>query len=71
MGTSTWLSREFTNPAWERYHRGMTRLTSLERNRDGVEPVVAVGAGHFIQVDRPDLVVGEMRHLLGCVGGIM
>lgn len=70
MGTAEWLSREFTNPIWDEYLRGMMGLTSKERSgsgkgREGV--VVARGAGHFIQVDRPDLVVEGIVHLLKCI----
>ena len=64
MGTSTYLSSQYTNPAWHRYNQDLTRLTCLMRNRDRSEPVIVNSAGHFVQQDRPDFVLLELMHIL-------
>lgn len=59
MGTPAAVTMAYTEPAWARYHAEMMGVTEAERGRG---PLVAVGAGHFVQRDVPEFVarvVGE------------
>ena len=47
----------YVTPAWWEYNAGQCELTNSERARG---PLEAVGAGHFVQRDRPDLVGEEV-----------
>ncbi|KAL4978999.1 Alpha/beta hydrolase fold-1 [Aspergillus desertorum] len=49
-------------PVLKRYNEGLVRITDQERAKG---PVIAEGAGHFVQRDRPDLVVQEIAEILG------
>ncbi|RDW92937.1 alpha/beta fold hydrolase [Aspergillus mulundensis] len=64
MGCPVELSMEYVNPFWQRYNEGLVGITDGGRAKG---PVIARGAGHFIQKDRPDLVVGEIVEILGRV----
>ncbi|RAK95435.1 alpha/beta fold hydrolase [Aspergillus ibericus CBS 121593] len=55
------LTREYLNPYWEGYNRGLVRITEVGRGRG---PIRAPGAGHFVQRDNPDFVAGEVRGLV-------
>lgn len=61
FGVAESVTTSFTNPYWQRYNEGLCQLTVAERSRG---PIEAVGSGHFVQKDRPDLVVDEIRHLI-------
>ena len=61
FGMAESISAAYTNPYWQRYNEGLCQLTTPERSRG---PIEAVGAGHFVQKDLPDLVVDEIRHLV-------
>lgn len=61
MGTPKVLSMKFSNPAWESYNQGLSRLTDDDRSNG---PIQAKGCGHFIQKDDPNFVVGQIMQLL-------
>ncbi|KAK1146009.1 hypothetical protein N8T08_003657 [Aspergillus melleus] len=67
MGVPEVFSNSFVNPAWERYNRGLVRIT--EREYAGGPGRVA-GAGHFIQKDQPGSVAGEIEGVLGRLEGV-
>ena len=54
----------YFNPYWHRYNQGLAQLTETDRSKG---PIEAVGAGHFIQMDRPDMVGDEIGHLIAQV----
>jgi pimeloyl-ACP methyl ester carboxylesterase len=56
------LTKTYANPYWHRYNQGLVKITGEEGRGKG--PVIAEGAGHFIQKDRPDLVAGEVLEVL-------
>ncbi|KAL3440641.1 alpha/beta-hydrolase [Aspergillus insuetus] len=56
------LTKAYANPYWHRYNQGLVKITGEEGRGKG--PVIAEGAGHFIQKDRPDLVAGEVLEVL-------
>lgn len=47
--------------AWDELQRSLARLTSRTRH------VVAEGSGHYVQFDRPELVVGAVREVVDIV----
>ncbi|KAI0974731.1 Alpha/Beta hydrolase protein [Xylaria arbuscula] len=53
METPISISTNYTNPIWNHYNEGLTRLTSPEKSSG---PVIAKDCGHFIQKDDPNLV---------------
>ncbi|KAL2849303.1 alpha/beta-hydrolase [Aspergillus pseudodeflectus] len=59
------LTKTYVNPYWNRYNEGLVKITREEGRGKG--PVIAEGAGHFIQKDRADLVAGEVLEVLGKV----
>ena len=61
MGTPKFLSTKYSNPIWDTYNQGLTKLTDEDRRRG---PVQAKGCGHFIQRDDPNFVVEETLDLL-------
>ena len=61
MGTPKGLSMKYSNPVWDRYNRGLARLTDADRSKG---PVQATGCGHFIQRDDPMLVADETLELV-------
>ncbi|PYI07764.1 hypothetical protein BO78DRAFT_366023 [Aspergillus sclerotiicarbonarius CBS 121057] len=60
------LTRRYLNPYWERYNRGLVRITENGRGRG---PIRAPGTGHFVQRDNPGWVAGEVRGLVERVLG--
>lgn len=54
--------RNYVQPVWERYNEGLTQLGDCE---EGVK--IAQGAGHFVQVDKPQFVADEISKLLKSV----
>lgn len=56
MDTPISLSMKYSNPAWHTYNQGLAKLTSTDRSKG---PTQAIGCGHFIQRDDPNLVVDE------------
>lgn len=60
-GVKAALVQAYVNPYWWKYNEGLTQITNPEHSRG---PIEAVGAGHFIQVDRPDLVAAEVLLLV-------
>jgi hypothetical protein len=61
MHTPELLTMTYTNPFWQRYNEGLTRLTEPDR---AIGPLVAVGCGHFVQRDGPGFVSDELVSLL-------
>ncbi|KAL4773366.1 alpha/beta-hydrolase [Aspergillus nidulans var. acristatus] len=61
MGCPVELSMAFVNPFWRAYNEGLVKITQAERAKG---PVTAEGSGHFVQKDRPDLVVNEIVEIL-------
>ena len=55
----------YSNPFWWRYNEGLCKISPDPGRAKG--PIEAVGAGHFIQKDRPDLVVDELKEMIGKV----
>ncbi|KAL4993646.1 alpha/beta-hydrolase [Aspergillus recurvatus] len=66
MGCPVELSMAYVNPFWKAYNEGLVKITHGTRAKG---PVIAEGAGHFIQKDRPDVVVREIVEVLGRVYG--
>ncbi|KAL4904311.1 hypothetical protein BDW74DRAFT_154601 [Aspergillus multicolor] len=64
MGFPVELSMKYVNPFWQRYNEGLVKITDSDRAKG---PVIAEGAGHFVQKDCPDFVVGEVVEILGRV----
>ncbi|KAF3927483.1 hypothetical protein ABW21_db0209557 [Orbilia brochopaga] len=64
-GMTRTVAMQYTNPAWHIFHEKLLCLTSLERRR----LIVAEGAGHFVQADRPDLVADELAYIYKAVCG--
>ncbi|PQE32477.1 alpha beta-Hydrolase protein [Rutstroemia sp. NJR-2017a WRK4] len=61
MGTPRSLSMRFTNPYWAQYNEGLTKITDVGRCGS---VKIAKGCGHFIQMDDPAFVAGEIKALL-------
>ncbi|PYH96446.1 alpha/beta-hydrolase [Aspergillus ellipticus CBS 707.79] len=55
------LTRAYVNPYWHRYNEGLVKITDTERSKG---PLLAPGAGHFVQRDNPEFVVTELREML-------
>ena len=66
FGIAEPVTSAYMNPHWHRYNEGLIRLTDEARSRG---PIEAVGSGHFIQKDRPDLVADEIGQLVARVEG--
>ena len=64
FGVAEAVTAAYVNPQWQAYNEGLCRLTEADRSRG---PIEAVGAGHFVQKDRPDLVADEIRRLIARV----
>ncbi|KAL4982431.1 Alpha/beta hydrolase fold-1 [Aspergillus falconensis] len=64
MGWPVELSMAYMNPFWNAYNEGLVKITQASRAKG---PVIAEGSGHFVQKDRPDLVVDEIVEILGKV----
>jgi hypothetical protein len=56
-GRSPRPDKEF-NPLWEEFQSELARL-STDASR-----VIATGSGHYVQYDRPDLVIETVRNLV-------
>ncbi|KAF2149861.1 hypothetical protein K461DRAFT_230204 [Myriangium duriaei CBS 260.36] len=67
-GMDATVTKTYLQPFWERYNEGLLQITDDGDGRRG--PIEAVGAGHFIQRDRPDLVVVELMTLLKKIGAV-
>ncbi|KAF7876567.1 hypothetical protein EAF04_001656 [Stromatinia cepivora] len=61
MGTPRSMSMRFTNPYWAKYNAGLVSVTD-EGRCEGVK--IASGCGHFIQMDDPGFVAGEIEIIL-------
>lgn len=61
MGTPMSLSMQYSNPIWRQYNRGLAKLTEPKFSKG---PFQALGCGHFIQKDDPNLVVDETLDLV-------
>ncbi|KAJ5736830.1 Alpha/Beta hydrolase protein [Penicillium malachiteum] len=61
MGAPGLVTRMYSNPFWSAYNEGLAKITEPERSKG---PFQALGAGHFIQRDNPELVEGEIRDIL-------
>ncbi|KKY27836.1 hypothetical protein UCRPC4_g00816 [Phaeomoniella chlamydospora] len=60
-GIDATLTLVYMNPFWWKYHEGLVKITDEERAKGVIE---AVGAGHFIQKERPDLVKDELIDMI-------
>ncbi|KAF3928726.1 hypothetical protein AA313_de0206858 [Arthrobotrys entomopaga] len=60
-GMTRLVAMKYTNVAWGKYNEGLLKITNEERVK-GV--VIAKGAGHFVQKDRPDLIAEEVRRVV-------
>ncbi|KAJ6023842.1 alpha/beta-hydrolase [Penicillium herquei] len=61
MGPPKPVTNRFVNPYWQRYNEGLAKITAPEFSKG---PIIAPGAGHFVQKDNPDFVVQELNELL-------
>ncbi|KAJ5618641.1 alpha/beta-hydrolase [Penicillium herquei] len=61
MGPPKPVTNRFVNPYWHRYNEGLAKITAPEFSKG---PVIAPGAGHFVQKDNPEFVVQELNELL-------
>ena len=61
QGAPKGLNLQYMQPFWHAYNEGLCKLTDERRVR-GV--VIAEGAGHFVQRDRPGLVAQEIKELV-------
>ncbi|KAF4978616.1 hypothetical protein FZEAL_5019 [Fusarium zealandicum] len=66
MGVPAVLTQKYVNPYWDRYNQGLSTLTSTERSKG---PLQVSGAGHFIQMDNPDVVVEKIDEILQSLRG--
>lgn len=64
MGTPEVYTQHYSNPHWWEYNKELCKISDAERVKG---PIEAVGAGHFIQKDRPGLVVEELQEMIGKV----
>ena len=55
------LTMTYVNPVWQKYNEGLTQITEEGK---AVGPLIAVGSGHFVQVDKPEFVADELVSLL-------
>jgi pimeloyl-ACP methyl ester carboxylesterase len=63
------LTRKFSDPMWQEYNQGLLSLVDVNK-RLRKEVVIAEGAGHVIQKDRPDLVAGYVEEMLAKLGWV-
>lgn len=61
MGLPQVYSLTYTNPYWHKYNEGLVKITVPEKSKG---PLIAPGAGHFIQQDNPTFVAQELNELL-------
>lgn len=61
MGLPQALSLTYSNPYWHKYNEGLVKITEPEKSKG---PLLAPGAGHFIQQDSPSFVAQELTELL-------
>ena len=66
-GNSAVCTMAYINPYWWSYNEKLTGLSDGNRTQG---PIEAIGAGHFIQRDRPDLVVEELMNMITKVRGL-
>lgn len=55
------LTEVYMNPYWHRFNQGLAKLTEPDRSKG---PLLAPGAGHFVQRDNPEFVFNELRGIL-------
>ncbi|KAF1970844.1 alpha/beta-hydrolase [Bimuria novae-zelandiae CBS 107.79] len=55
------LTMTYVNPVWQKYNEGLTKITDQGK---AIGPLIAVGSGHFVQVDQPGFVADELVSLL-------
>ncbi|EWC48481.1 hypothetical protein DRE_07757 [Drechslerella stenobrocha 248] len=63
LGIAKAVTMEYTNPSWGSYNEGLLKVTDQARAKG----MIADGAGHFVQKDRPDVVAVELDRLLKLV----
>ncbi|KAJ5715443.1 alpha/beta-hydrolase [Penicillium malachiteum] len=61
MGPPKPVTNRFVNPYWQRYNEDLAKITAPEFSKG---PIIAPGAGHFVQKDNPEFVVQELNELL-------
>ncbi|KAE8350051.1 alpha/beta-hydrolase [Aspergillus coremiiformis] len=61
MGFPKPLVMAYLNPAWHQYNEGLTKITEPGRSKG---PLLAPGAGHFIQKDNPEFVARELDEIV-------
>lgn len=61
MGPPKPVTNRFVNPFWQSYNEGLAKITESEFSKG---PIIAPGAGHFVQKDNPEFVVQELNELL-------
>lgn len=64
MGMPESLAMQYVNPVWHRYNEGLAKLTDPKFSKG---PFQAKGCGHFIQLNDPKFVVGEVLELVNKV----
>ncbi|KAE8366112.1 hypothetical protein BDV27DRAFT_143836 [Aspergillus caelatus] len=55
------LTEVYMNSYWHHFNQGLAKLTEPDRSKG---PLQALGAGHFVQRDNPELVSKELRDIL-------
>lgn len=63
------LTRKFIQPTWEAYNHGLLNLVT-ESRKMRPEVVIAPAAGHYIQIDRPEMVTGWVAEMLERLGWV-
>ncbi|KAJ5692655.1 Alpha/Beta hydrolase protein [Penicillium macrosclerotiorum] len=61
MGVPKPITLTYSKPYWQKYNEGLAKITEVERSKG---PLIAPGAGHFIQKDNPQFVAQELAELL-------
>jgi pimeloyl-ACP methyl ester carboxylesterase len=61
MGLPQVYSLTYTNPYWHKYNEGLVKITDPEKSKG---PLIAPGAGHFIQQDNPKFVAQELNEII-------
>ncbi|EPS45181.1 hypothetical protein H072_847 [Dactylellina haptotyla CBS 200.50] len=64
-GMTRAVAMNYTNPAWGQYNDGLLKITTGDKSKG----LIAKGAGHFVQRDRPDLVAEELARVVQLVKG--
>ncbi|KAI0020022.1 alpha/beta-hydrolase [Xylariomycetidae sp. FL0641] len=61
LGVPLGLAEKYTQPMWDAYNKGLCELTDPDRAKG---PLVAPGAGHFVQKDNPAFVAEQLVDLI-------